>query len=137
MLTTARIIVRGDQAHAVVPYEMRHVAKSFGARWEPVERTWKVPTSRVEALAGALRNSGLIVYLTHQDGTRWTPGSRPAPKTATPPCWADELLRKAASTPDLPARIHRALTKVLHPDAGGCPALMAELNIARDRMATR
>lgn len=134
-MLTARIIVTGTDAHAVVPYDLRHIAKSFGARWEPTEKTWKLPVSRVETLAGALRATGAVVFITYKDGTPWTAGSSPAAPRTAPRSWADERLTKAhKSNPELPARLHRALSRVLHPDAGGCPALMVELNTARDRL---
>jgi hypothetical protein len=60
-----------------------------------------------------------------------TNGSTPRPPRGGARTWADDLLDAAG--PELGATIYKALSRVLHPDAGGSTELMQHLNRARDR----
>lgn len=92
-------------------------------RWDPQAKEWTVETSWVELLAKRFYDKG---YLVSVDGELWAP---PDPKLIAPP-----LL---ALFDVLPARLrapaYRALSKVLHPDAGGDVELMKQLNQANER----
>jgi hypothetical protein len=89
-------------------------------RWDPVHKQWTTETGWVELLAKRFHDKRFLVSV---DGELWTP---PDPAKFAPPILA---LFDA-----LPARLrnpaYKALSKVLHPDAGGDTELMKQLNEA-------
>mgnify|MGYP001597717585 CR=1 FL=1 len=96
-----------------------------GRRWVPEEKCWTIPTSRLKMLAYLLRGRGYDL-VTDKDEDE-SANSRPRESD-----WAEQLL--ARCDPELADKVFRALTKVLHPDVGGSPTLMRDLNVARDRV---
>jgi hypothetical protein len=136
----SRIVVdeRGGLAKVFTPYDLREIVKTIpGRKWDPVGKCWTVPLPFVPDLADALRAAGSTVHVTKPDGTPWASGRTGEGRRDTPAAdWAEQLLR--AVGPDRAERVHRALVRVLHPDAeGGSTELMAALNRARDRVAVR
>lgn len=103
------------------------VVPSSYRSWEAPTKAWKFHADWVDALASELRRGGHTVHKTAPPP--------PPPRSAPRENWADALMEAVG-----PARIepvHRALTKVLHPDLDtGDTQLMQELNAARDRRVT-
>lgn len=90
-------------------------------RWDQGSRVWRVEVSYAQPLAGHLRELGYLVV------------GLDAPRQATADGdWARVLFRRVGRMRSEP--VFRALTRVLHPDAGGDTALMTELNRARDEL---
>lgn len=101
-----------------------------GARWDPYNRCWTIPTMYAQSLATAL--------LPWAAETVWSGVENPIPPTPPPPppapqpqtcSWADALFNSLR--PDLHDSVFRALARVLHPDAGGDAAMMRDLLEAR------
>lgn len=92
-------------------------------RWDPVRKHWTTESSWVELLAKRFHDRGHQVAI---DGQLWAP---PNMKTLAPPITAlfDALPAHLRS----PA--YKALSKILHPDAGGDLELMKQLNNVMDR----
>ena len=91
-------------------------------RWDKQAGVWRVKASHIDRLTELLQANGCRVI----------GGRRRSAAAVTQ--WADALY--AAVGPQRADQVHRALTKVLHPDAAtGDNQLMQQLNVARDRMA--
>lgn len=91
----------------------------YARSWSAQARTWHVDTDWATLLAAELVRHGHTV-----SGLSATPASNPSDS------WATQLF-KAVGPRRAPA-VHRALTRVLHPDtATGCPVLQRQLNDAR------
>lgn len=120
----ARLVVDAVAVAVYAPYEYRDVIKCFpGRRWNPQHRCWLVGASFADAMAEALRAAGCSVIVTYhraQQRAELRGGG-----------WADELF--TAVGPSRAEVVYRALSRVLHPDAGGDTALMQQLNAARQR----
>ncbi|GJN99526.1 hypothetical protein NJB18091_30110 [Mycobacterium marinum] len=87
--------------------------------WSAQERTWYVDTDWAGLLAAELVRYGHNVS-----------GLSDKPSNTSTDTWAAQMF-KAVGPQRIPA-VHRALTKVLHPDtATGCPVLQRQLNDAR------
>lgn len=111
--------------------ELIKTIHSNGRRWNATTKTWWVSAFEVNDLVALLQSSG------HRVVGGWTrPAGPPPPRAPRDDAknWADTLFTAVGN-----ARIelvHRALTKVLHPDvATGDTKLAQELNAARDRRA--
>jgi hypothetical protein len=90
-------------------------------RWDKVAGCWRVNATYIEDLLDLLRVNGCRII-----------GGPQSSRTVT--SWADDLY--AAVGLRRVDQVHRALTKVLHPDTDtGDVELMKQLNAARDRMA--
>jgi hypothetical protein len=92
-------------------------------RWDRDRKLWTTETSWVQLLAKRFHDKGFQVAI---DNELWKP---PDMKALSPPLQAlfDVLpahLRRPA---------YKALSKVLHPDAGGDTELMKQLNQANER----
>lgn len=119
----ARINFRYDP----VVVELIKTLPSWGRRWNPALKEWTVFEAFVPVLTTILEADGHRVLSSF---TRSTPP--PRPRSAPVENWADALLD--AVGPERVEPVHRALTRVLHPDTGtGDTALMQALNVARDR----
>lgn len=109
---------------------IKRVVPSALRSWEAPEKAWKVHVDWVDSLAAELRQGGHTVRKTVK-----TAPPPPPPRSAPMENWANALMDAVG-----PARIepvHRALTRVLHPDvAGGDTVLMQQLNAARDQRLT-
>lgn len=129
----SRVVADSTSARVFCPYELRELVKTFpGRKWRPDEKCWTVGLSTVDALADALRAVGETVFVTRADGTPWTSGRAEHGHRAAPSSsWAESLL--GAVGPERADAVFRALSRVLHPDAGGDTALMQQLNAARTR----
>jgi len=101
---------------------IRSVVAGFARNYNPATRTWLIDAAFAGALASALRAQGMYV----------TGIAEPAPAT---PDWAAALL--AAVGPDRVDAAVRALSRVLHPDAGGDADLQRQLLAARDELRRR
>lgn len=105
---------------------------SYARSWNSSAKHWTVDQGYVDQLAALLRADGHRVVIT---GGRKQSSTPPPPRTAPRENWADALLEAVGQERVEP--VHRALTKVLHPDVGGDTKLMQALNAARDRWAVR
>lgn len=104
--------------------------------FDPVEKTWSISDYiSLHTIVARIAADGYVVISddpAFRNRRQSTPPPPAKPAAAEP--WADALFD--AVGPDRIDAVHRALTKVLHPDvAGGDAALMQALNVARDRMA--
>ncbi|BBX73916.1 hypothetical protein H7H78_17210 [Mycobacterium shinjukuense] len=104
---------------------IKAVVPPFARSWDAPRRRWTVAPDWAALLAAALVAAGHQVVA--------APASDP-PRQCSSGDWARHLLR--AVGPSRVAVVHRALTRVLHPDntATGCPVLQRELNCARDEL---
>lgn len=103
---------------AAVPHTAR--------RWRAADRVWWVATAAMPALTAALENTGHQVHNNRPRGPQRSDIRRDT--------WADVMFE--AVGPHRADAVHRALTRVLHPDTpAGDTALMQALNTARDRLA--
>jgi hypothetical protein len=100
-------------------------------KWNAATKTCQVGGLYLDQLSAAARLSGYTVI---DDGvSSW---ARREPRRAPTTDWAEALF--AAVGPDRADAVHRALTRVLHPDvASGDALLMRQLNVARDRRGRR
>lgn len=131
---TTRINQTSFRAEIYSPYELRDIVKSFPAwtrHWDPVRKCWQVELGYVDAIAGALRAAGEDVYFTGGGDE----AKRPASPSTPSPNWAVSLL--AAVGPAREEAAYRAMSKVVHPDAGGSTELMQQLNAARNQVGGR
>jgi len=103
---------------------IRSVVAGFARTYDPATRTWLIDAAWASALASALRAQGMYV----------TGIAEPAPPTPDRD-WAAALL--AAVGPDRVDAAVRALSRVLHPDAGGDADLQRQLLAARDELRRR
>lgn len=147
--------------------ERLEVIKSIpGRRWDKDGRFWEIPTTRVPSLKAALEAIGDSVVIAgsgerpppqHDAGAgdaelrRLEAANRVLERekqhleqqvvrmrneaAASDHNWAEQLLGKLS--PEQSDKAYKALTKVLHPDAGGDNNLMRDLNVARDSMSAR
>ena len=131
-MTVARIIVEHGQGQVYAPFQFKDIVKALpGRTWDSTKRCWRIPLYFVDEAANALRAVGCEVHVTRADGTPWTSGRPGAGHRSTPAeGWASALLK--AVGPQHQDRVYRALSRVLHPDAGGDTQLMQDLNRARD-----
>lgn len=134
-MSNVRVTRESYQARVRFSYDERLVGliKSlprYGRRWDPTQRVWLVDDDLVTDLVGMFRFHGYEVVVT--DARQKT--KVPPPRSATTESWADALMKAVGSERVDP--VHRALTRVLHPDvATGDNDLMQALNGARDRWA--
>ena len=139
-MSTTRIVVNAvaQTARIYAPYAMKDVIKQMpGRKWNADEKCWVLAIAFVPELADALRANESEVSIINSDGSPWN-SKRPSDKrnTSPPAGWALAVLE--AVGPSRMNRVHRALSRVLHPDIdGGSTILMAELNDARDRLTRR
>jgi hypothetical protein len=132
---TARIIVDGESAAISFPFDqvLIDLVKTIpGRQWVKAEKVWRIPRINVDWAADALRAAGETVFVTRPDGSAWTSGKSTHGSRGTPHAsWAANLLE--AVGPELADATYRAMARVLHPDIGGDPRRMQELNDAMDR----
>jgi hypothetical protein len=109
------------------------VCKSWGGRWQPDQRVWRLPNeAAAAAVAEELTRAGFNVRTLAQSRKKQAPPPPPPP----PPrdnSWArrgagDQVLIDLLIDLGLPA--FRALTKVTHPDAGGSTEWSQRVNAA-------
>ena len=133
MARIARLVVDAVAVAVYAPYEYRDVIKCFpGRRWNPQHKCWLVGASFADAMAEALKAAGCTVIVTRHGGAE---DGAHRDHHVVGAGWAETLF--AAVGPARAAAVYRALSRVLHPDAGGDTALMRELNAARDRQRCR
>jgi hypothetical protein len=112
--------IRFDYSRAIVELIKRTVPK-HARSWNPHTKEWSVDAEWAGRLAEAMRDFGCT-----------TTGLQTI-------CagWADGLFRRVG--PSRVPAVHRALTKVLHPDnqETGCPQLQRELNDARSELEAK
>jgi len=99
-------------------------------RWNATTKTWWVATAAINELTEILEAGGYTVISTMRSRS-----SSPPPPRSPRDTWADLLLDAVGQERVEP--VHRALSRVLHPDVGGDTALMQALNAARDRRVVR
>ncbi|GJN99117.1 hypothetical protein NJB1907f44_48960 [Mycobacterium marinum] len=118
-----RATVRFRYDPAVVSL-IKSTVPSFARSWDAQRRVWFIDTDWTPALAAELAGRGHTVT---GHAARTTDGGSD---------WATALFR--AVGPQRTPAVHRALTRVLHPDtATGCPVLQRELNDARAALEAR
>lgn len=96
-------------------------APAYAREWDPARKRWLVDIGLATVVIDMLVDHGHTVV-----------GLPEQPRTADSTSWAEELL--TACPPDIREQVYRALSKVLHPDAGGDVRLQQALNDARDRL---
>lgn len=124
----AEITVRVEHGTASVymPYSVERVAivKSLPVRsWNKPEKCWQIPEFYIWDLRRKFEAAGDTVRVL----TRREPGVR---QEKTDTAWAETLLTRLS--PEQADKAYKALSRVLHPDAGGDAELMQQLNRARD-----
>lgn len=133
----------GDEFHVRFAFNeilvdtLKHTVPRDMRSWQPRSKTWVI-RDYISALqfARAARRLEFHVESNVDEFRSITDTWKPAPKASPVVPWADALY--AAVGPDRIDAVHRALTKVLHPDATtGDANLMRDLNIARDRQAVK
>ena len=92
-------------------------------RWDPDVKCWYTDIDCVDALASTFTRHGYTCVI---DGEEWSPVDS---KKLTQPL---QVLFDALPA-HLRAPVYRALSRALHPDAGGDVEWMKQLNVANDR----
>ena len=111
--------VRFDYNAAVVEL-LKSTVPAHARTWDKTGKQWAVDADWYQRLAAAMRAAGCTVVGLDDTRQQAHDGKE----------WAHTLFT-AVGPARVPA-VHRALTKVLHPDtATGCPVLQRELNDAR------
>lgn len=123
-MRAARIVVEGTTARAYVPFDYKDNAKDFGGRWNPAGKYWTIHAGFAEQLAAQLRRAGCEAHVSRMDQGF----GHSSANTASD--WAAALFQ--AVGPERRDATYRALSKVLHPDAGGDTKLQQQLSAARD-----
>jgi hypothetical protein len=96
-----------------------------GRRWSPDYKRWTIEAGDIRMAAVMFLRAGYDVAV---DGVPYEEVSRPSAPALSP------LVSFFAVLPNrLRVPTYRALSKVLHPDAGGDTTLMQELNRAIER----
>ena len=120
----------GGRRTVSFPYDPDVVAivktiPASGRSWDPARKQWTVSDLYARELADTLQAEGYPVV-----GLTATPPPPPPPPRQPPPgTWAQQLFK--AVGPDRAQAVHRALTKVLHPDTPtGDTRLQQQLNDA-------
>jgi hypothetical protein len=113
-------IVKFRYAPALVDV-LKLTVPAYSRAWKPDSKQWVID-GYARDLARAMRELGCTII-----GFNTEPAAAVAPRAD----WATELFR--AVGPDRTPAVHRALSRVLHPDNGdtGCPTLQRQLNDAR------
>lgn len=112
--------VKFDYDPTVIAYIKAEIPKSFRA-YVPAEKTWRLDGGIDDLLAYA-RLLGFRV----EDNRR---GKARAPQFNATTDWATALFEAVGA--DRATAVYRALSKVLHPDAGGDHSLMVALTSAK------
>jgi hypothetical protein len=108
-----------DTLKDVVPHRHR--------TWDPDTREWQILDTYVDNFTAEVRKLGIPVITLQPP----PPPRRPPPRSNGGGDWARALFH--AVGPTRADAVHRALTRVLHPDtATGDTTLQRELNTARD-----
>ena len=117
----------GAKACVFSPFEAKDVIKALPyshRAWDQGNRCWLVSASMVQRLTALLEAEKFTVRVIEAEGPA------PAPSRAIGG-WADQMY--SALGLSLADTAHKALSRVLHPDAGGNAEEMKRLNAARDR----
>src|SRR5271165_5519105 len=125
MATAVSFTRRGPNYFAVrFPYDANIVAlvktlPNYARTWEPAAKEWVIDAGHAPALAAHLRECGYTVVGLHDPNVN--------ANNNTKTTWAKDLL--IAVGPERADLVHRALTRILHPDnPDGDLALMRDLN---------
>lgn len=102
-----------------------------GRRWNKDLRCWIVAHSSLRLLSDTLVSLGHRVIVSGPSDQREYERTK-REREARDNDWADQLLGRCSA--ELSEKVFKALTRVLHPDAGGDNTLMRDLNVARDRL---
>ncbi|MCI4674784.1 hypothetical protein [Candidatus Mycolicibacterium alkanivorans] len=97
-------------------------APAYSREWDPARKRWLIDI-------GPDASAVIDLLVDHGHTVVGLPEQR---RTADSATWAEELL--TACPPHIREQVYRALTKVLHPDAGGTTKLQQELNDARQHL---
>jgi hypothetical protein len=145
------IVIKGSEARVYTPFseQRRAIIKDLPSRkWDPDKRYWRIPTDLIGVLQTRLEATGDKVTVERppppgnndsrriqqleQEVQRLRGQLHQARSTtaAHSSSWAESLLDQCGA--ELGARVVRALSKVLHPDAGGDSDLQRDLNVARE-----
>jgi hypothetical protein len=114
-----RIVIDGSIAYVYTTYQYKDVVKGIpGKRWDPVNKRWTIPREWHDVLADVLRDQGEHVTVTDAHGKSTSVAVNPF----------TDLFRAVGTTGH--TLIYRALSKIVHPDAGGHTELQQQLNTA-------
>lgn len=101
-------------------------------RWEKIEHNMQAIAKTIEALRGIARwGTGDMLEAAFTGFTALPPPSASAPAVQAKRHWRDVFGTAVRTRADL-QEVYRRLAAAFHPDRGGDPAKMAELNAARD-----
>jgi hypothetical protein len=118
-----------NDAEVHAPFEAKDLIKEAlpraWRRWNPDLKLWFVVADAVNDLTAALKGDGWRVLVRDAASTGHSN------RTSDTDTWADRMY--TALGKPLGDKAHRALSRVLHPDAGGDLEQMKLLNAARDR----
>lgn len=128
---TVHILIDGEYAKVFSPFAVKDLVKSTpGARWVAAEKAWIIHAAYVPSLQTALTRARYWVDITRTEKkTSRTP--QPPTGRASSGTWADDMFATLPAA--LGEKAFRALSRVLHPDAGGSTEAMQVLNVAHDR----
>jgi hypothetical protein len=127
------VIIGGTGTHRTVRFRydpdlvglIKTIVPSYGRSWRPHDKSWTVDIDWTAELIAAARAAGHTV-ITDVDGAE--NAQHQHPHSDRGPGWANGLFDRVGSS-RAPA-CYKALSRVLHPDAGGDTALQQELNRA-------
>ncbi|MCG5220287.1 hypothetical protein [Streptosporangium sp. KLBMP 9127] len=130
MSATVRIVIDGDTAKVYSPFQAKDIVKAIpGSRWLKTEKVWTIPSIFVGNLHADLIKARFWVEVIRTEKS--APPPPPGTRRTSGGTWAEAMF--AALSPELGEKAFRALTRVLHPDAGGSTEAMQVLNVAHDR----
>ncbi|WP_205874446.1 hypothetical protein [Mycobacterium camsae] len=135
MTATVLFLEAGSRCTVQFAYEpaivevLKAVVPAYARSWTKATKQWKVDTDWAQPLASALRGIGCTVI--GFDDLHQPPQHQPCIT------WAQSLFRAVGEK--RASAVHRALTKVLHPDntQTGSHELQQQLNDARSELEER
>jgi hypothetical protein len=153
-VSDVRIEVTGQFANVYSAYDelrLSIIRELRVRRWSKTAKCWVIEASQVDALKYKLEISGDTVLVTYPAGPTPPAGDDELRRVllrlqaentrlrneaaARNGNWAEVLLGQCS--PELAEKVHRQLTRALHPDVGGSHELMRDLNVARDLLGER
>lgn len=129
MARKARIIVDDGEAYVYTPYieslvyDLRELPVR---RWDSERRCWIVPEIFVDDVIDILSGYKDVLSGVQVSGTTRSSKHRPPDFN-----WVDELFAELPS--QALTRVYRSLAYAFHPDVGGNPEIMKQINLAYER----
>ena len=140
-MSTVRFEKRGSKYAVNFSYDPKLVEwiKSFPSwarGYDPPTKTWTLEPEYARRFAADMKANGHTVIGLDggQQQQRRQPPPPPPRQIVQKQNWADALFERIP--PEMHTSVYRALSRVLHADAGGDDALQSELNGARSKAQT-